>query len=129
MTHVERTKMDDFTDGNGEIDWKALTAAEKQNGEMCKECGSSILRPVGHPASCVDCEEFTTDDGDVTHSKRVRCPSCGRQIDPSDDWYDLYEEGEHDIDCPECEHSFTVSTHVSHTFTSPPRVVKKEEDQ
>ncbi len=48
-----------------------------------------------------------------------RCPHCGEDCDISkNDWWRLYEEGEHDVDCPHCDDSFTVSTRVSYTFST-----------
>lgn len=48
-----------------------------------------------------------------------KCPHCGHVCCVSDnDWWDLYEEGEHEKECPVCEGEFTVSTRVSHSFNT-----------
>lgn len=48
-----------------------------------------------------------------------KCPHCGDECDVSEnDWWHLYEEGEHDVTCPNCEHDFTVYTRVSYTFST-----------
>ncbi len=47
------------------------------------------------------------------------CPHCGKEYDPSDnDAWRIYEEGEHEIECPACELDFSVSTWVSHSFST-----------
>lgn len=51
------------------------------------------------------------------HGKSPKCPHCGEVCDISKhDWYDLYEEGEHEKSCPHCGGDFTISTHVSFSF-------------
>lgn len=48
-----------------------------------------------------------------------RCPHCGAECDVSDnDWWRLYEEGEHEVSCPHCDDDFTVSTRVSYSFST-----------
>jgi hypothetical protein len=47
------------------------------------------------------------------------CPHCGEEISAHDhELWQLFEEGEHDIDCPDCELTFTVSTNVSYSFST-----------
>lgn len=48
-----------------------------------------------------------------------KCPHCGESCDISDnDWWRLYEEGEHEVSCPHCDGDFTVSTAVSYSFST-----------
>lgn len=48
-----------------------------------------------------------------------KCPHCGQCASVSDnEWWRLYEEGEHEVTCPECELDFTVSTRVSYSFNT-----------
>lgn len=50
--------------------------------------------------------------------KVPRCPHCGRGCGPSEhDWYDLYEEGEHEKECPHCDGEFVISTSVSYSYS------------
>ncbi len=56
---------------------------------------------------------------DFWGNKSPRCPHCGQGCDVSDnDWWRLYEEGEHEVSCPHCDGDFTVSTKVSHSFST-----------
>ena len=56
---------------------------------------------------------------DFWGNKVPRCPHCGVECDPSDhDWYDLYEEGEHEKECPHCDGEFVISTRVSYSFST-----------
>ena len=48
-----------------------------------------------------------------------KCPHCGEVCDVSDnEWWKLYEEGEHEVTCPHCDGDFTVSTSVSYSFST-----------
>ena len=109
-----------YTNDEGRTDWEAYRAAQLQAGEYCMSCGAGIVFPKGQPTTCGECRWMAAEEGEVCHGGRLRCPACRHQWDVADfDVFDLYEEGRHEIMCPECEHEFTVSTDVSYTFTSP----------
>lgn len=59
------------------------------------------------------------DSWDFRYNKEPICPHCGHEcrID-SNEWYQLYEEGEQDVECPLCDAQFTVSTHVEYRFST-----------
>lgn len=48
-----------------------------------------------------------------------KCPHCGHDVSISENelWH-LYEEGEHDIECPQCDGDFAVYTRVSYSFST-----------
>ncbi len=61
----------------------------------------------------------TGDRYDFMYEKHPKCPHCGHDCNVSDnDWWHLYEEGEHDVECPLCDLPFIVSTHVQHSFST-----------
>ena len=48
-----------------------------------------------------------------------RCPHCGTECSVSEnEWWKLYEEGEHEVSCPHCDGDFSVSTRVSYSFST-----------
>ncbi|MDQ5978809.1 MAG: hypothetical protein QG602_1783 [Verrucomicrobiota bacterium] len=48
-----------------------------------------------------------------------KCPHCGCECSVShNEWWNLYEEGEHEVTCPSCDQDFTVSTRVSYSFST-----------
>jgi hypothetical protein len=50
---------------------------------------------------------------------KPKCPHCGYDCDVSqNEWWRLYEEGEHEVTCPSCDNDFTVSTRVSYSFST-----------
>lgn len=52
-------------------------------------------------------------------SSDPKCPHCGDECSVSDnEWWKLYEEGEHDVTCPSCDEDFTVRTSVSYSFST-----------
>ena len=126
---VKRVSIETHT-RDGDVNWDSYHAAEKQNGESCQECDAYIFSPLGYPSSCNSCLDMARDNGEVTHEKYVRCPACNYHIDPDDDYYELFADGDNAVSCPECDYDFVASTYVSYSFTSPPRVPKtKEKDE
>lgn len=112
------TSFDDF-EVDGKIDWDALYKARKENGEICSQCKSFLLSPKGKPSICYNCESLTKDDK-VDHSSFIRCPNCKKLISPEDhELFYLFNEGEHEVNCPGCGNDFSVSTTVKYTFESP----------
>jgi hypothetical protein len=68
------------------------------------------------------------DSWDFRFEKEPRCPHCGHVCSVSDnEWWFLYEEGEHEVECPSalCERTFTVSVHVSYSYSTD----EQEEDE
>jgi transposase-like protein len=52
-------------------------------------------------------------------NKKPRCPHCGESHSVSEnEWWRLYEEGEHEVTCPDCDGDFTVSTSVTYSFST-----------
>lgn len=48
-----------------------------------------------------------------------KCPHCGAVCSVNDnEWWSLYEEGEHEVCCPNCDGDFAVSTSVSYSFST-----------
>ncbi len=51
--------------------------------------------------------------------KSPRCPHCGESIDiENHELWRLYEEGEHELECPYCGSEFRVSVEVSYSFST-----------
>ena len=122
-------KIDDFNK-DGKVDWTAYHKARERNGDICTECGAHILWGKGIPSKCNECNSISTDNGEVDHESRVRCPKCRYIWNPYDfEQYKLYEDGTHDASCPECSHDFEVTTYVSYTFSSPEVLSKEIEDE
>lgn len=56
---------------------------------------------------------------DYSGNDDPKCPHCGETCYiPENEWWDLYEEGEHTKECPHCDGEFTISTRVSHSFST-----------
>lgn len=126
---MARIEIEDYQTENG-IDWKAYEAAEIEAGQTCSRCKTSILYPLlsewtGGERLCGSCKTMDNEKGEVSHNTDLRCPKCGFLMNVND--YDLwesgiYEDGEHETDCAECEHIFTFITHISYSYKSPAKV-------
>lgn len=106
---------------DGRTNWQALNAARIAAGEICQRCERFILFTKGHAALCDDCQRVDNEQGKVTHHGMLRCPKCRAsfEVDSEMAGCHIYGDGEHDVHCRECEHKFTVQTHVSYSFESP----------
>jgi DNA-directed RNA polymerase subunit RPC12/RpoP len=109
-----------YTDGR--LDWESFKAAQVANGEKCYRCGgrTDSLFGTGHRKLCAGCKDFDSDEDEVTHKSRVRCPHCRESEDVFDDDPpgDIFDEGEHDVTCSHCGREFVVETRVTYEFTS-----------
>lgn len=120
---TQMVNMDDFRNEAGQIKWNEYEKAKLANGERCSACGCFIYPPRGRQSKCVNCETLSNQPGEVSHEKHVRCPKCQHAWSPGEqEQYALYEDGEHEATCPECDHEFQVRTWVSYSFDSPPLV-------
>jgi DNA-directed RNA polymerase subunit RPC12/RpoP len=110
----------DFQDENGKVNWAKYDKAQIDNGEKCLRCGALILRSKNVRTLCFDCKSLDEEKGKVSHDSYIRCPKCSSQWDPQTiEQYDAFQDGEHDVICPECEHRFEIITYVTYTFISP----------
>lgn len=56
---------------------------------------------------------------DYVRNKTPKCPFCDHEIDISaNEMYELYEEGEHEIDCPGCEKKIVIQCEIEYTFST-----------
>lgn len=103
------------------IDWRGYRAARVSNGEVCFKCNTYITCTCapGHEQLCYECKDIAKPD-ELDHSSYVRCPSCGHAWNPGEcDDYECFGDGEHRVQCGECDHCFEISTSVSYSFQSP----------
>lgn len=91
--------------------------------KTCTECPTFILdEELGD--RCWPCQRMEKYADDTMHDHKIRCPKCGHIEDTDNfDKFEgaLYEDGEQDVWCGECDHEYTVSVMVTYTYTSPPR--------
>ena len=117
--------LDDYRKANGNIDWAAYREAQRKAGEICRVCSKLLLYKTG---LCNDCKEMGASRSAVDHDNRLRCPKCRDVFEPSSDDYHLYQEGEQDVTCPNCEHTFTVKVSVSYSYESPALLEEEHEE-
>lgn len=53
-----------------------------------------------------------------THNEKPKCPHCGYVFIDLTDYGEIYEDGEHELECPDCDLTFDVSTHVEVSFST-----------
>lgn len=119
--------LEQFTRADGSIDWKAWDANRVANGVLCYRCErtASFLTTPGHRKLCAACEQMDGPD-EAESDDFIRCPKCGHQENIShwdgDYGDEKYTEGEHEVRCSECDHGYTIETHISYSYTSPARL-------
>ena len=142
---MRSVRFEDHQDDKGNIDWESYHEAQAEAGEVCYRCRKYLIlenlgatlfgRDDDRPQRrlCSDCSHLDQDTKEVRHEQRIRCPKCGHQS-PVHDW-DMcdygevfYQEGQHDIYCPQCEHEFEITTHVTYTYESPPLLSPEEKE-
>ena len=55
---------------------------------------------------------------DYCGNNQATLPALRRGATSDNEWWTLYEEGEHEVSCPHCDGDFTVSTRVSYSFST-----------
>jgi len=128
--------MEDYRGTDGNIDWSLYYKAQKDAGETCYECGQYIVNVlkrdfIPHRQKCKNCESMESDPREISHHSFIRCPKCKATMIVSDlESYRLYNDGEHEIMCQECEHEFEIRTDIEYSFNSPelikPKNLKQE---
>jgi len=116
-------KINDFIDKSRVVQWAQYKKAKRDAGEECYKCSGFIpyhYTATPGPAMCGSCKNLENNPGQVFSERLVRCPTCSHQqeIDTYDD-YSVYEEGEHEVMCNNCEEEYTISTSITYTFKSP----------
>lgn len=92
----------------------------------CKRCGKYYELAWINGGYCNDCfkfqklkeirESIKEGEPDTFSSDYVVCPYCGAAISDEDliDYPDLYEEGEHELECGDCGKKFKADTMISY---------------
>ena len=93
----------------------------------CKRCGKECAAWI-NGGLCYDClrkkhledirESIIEGEPDTFSDEYIVCPYCGAAISDEDliDYPELYEDGEHEISCIECDKKFKVDTSVSYSW-------------
>lgn len=112
-------QMEDHRGEDGNIDWTSYKKAQKANGEYCDKCGSHIMfGGKGYTTYCHQCNGLY-DKSTLVHNSLIRCPKCMMNFSAFECDYELMSEGEHSVNCIECDHFFEVTTSIQYTFHSP----------
>jgi len=122
MNPSRYTKLDDYRDSLGNVDWKAYGAARKASGEECSSCGAFMIFNSGKPQRCVQCADVENDRR-LHHDELVRCPACRHTWKPdAEDWDG---PGQNGAVCPACNRWFIFVIHPRYSYESPPMGVEE----
>lgn len=98
--------------------------------KICKICGEEKAM-LSWENTCTACQRKADlaqvqqdirdgeTDADTSSSYYIICPYCGYAMDTCygyEDFPELYEEGEHEIECPECEKTYIMETNISYDY-------------
>lgn len=96
--------------------------------KICQECGKERYFTFSWEQRCITCQKKldlkniqdairnNEEDVDTGSSDYVICPYCGEEMETCygyEDFPEIYEEGEHEIECPECERTFILESSCS----------------
>ena len=104
--------------------------------KICSKCGKEKYFDFPWQDICTDCKDEMNlaiirekivkgEPVDTGSDKFVICPYCGAAIETDlgyEDFPELYIEGDSDIDCPECEKTFTMNTEISYYYSTRKKV-------
>jgi len=97
--------------------------SDDPNWFKCTTCRQQRFKGIlqGQGPVCDYCKRFKRERW-AYHPSHVRCPKCEHveEAIPDCDYADLYEDGEHEFTCNECNYVYTIETHVKIEFESPP---------
>lgn len=95
---------------------------------QCESCGSRQYGKPYRDDQCYECWEMANNPGEISNTSHTRCPHCKHKqyVEPADD-YDLLTDGEHDVQCEECDRTYKITTYISIDFYSPPLEVVPDE--
>jgi transposase-like protein len=93
--------------------------------KKCAVCGKEVYL-LSWETKCPSCgrKDYivkksieTAENGYSYCEEDIYCPHCGKCHEVYS-WYDdeLYEDGEHDFTCEDCDEEFTVITNISYSF-------------
>ena len=83
----------------------------------CKTCGKKTSRYYECEA-CDVAQQIEDGATEIDSHEEIYCPYCGADFEQGFDNPELFEEGEQDMSCYECDKPFVVDIHVSYFFTS-----------
>lgn len=98
--------------------------------KICERCGK-VKEMMSWDSLCYQClidadleikqQQIRTgeDDVDTYSSDYIICPYCGNAYDNKycyEDFPEIYQEGDHEIDCDECGKTFILETMVSYSY-------------
>jgi DNA-directed RNA polymerase subunit RPC12/RpoP len=107
---------------DGEMRWDLYTQARIDAGEICYQCSRHLTfnKNKGIKTLCSSCKALQDSKSSISHDTYIRCPKCKTSYLPDAfREYSVFEEGEHDIDCPKCGYFFIIETTISYSFESP----------
>lgn len=83
---------------------------KRESKIQCKPCREKELAN--------QISEFQASNPDLDYTDDIICPHCGHQHSSDGENNAFYQDGEHDFDCGNCSNSFSVSTHVSYSYST-----------
>ncbi len=100
--------------------------------KICERCGKSkhmmswericyqCMKEEGLEKTQMAIKQAAPDEKvDTWSSDYVICPYCGEALKTDlgyEDFPEIYEDGEHELDCPECGRIFILNTCVSYSW-------------
>ncbi len=81
-----------------------------KGGFICKPCTENALNNK--------IEAWNSEEHDLEYTDKAICPNCGCEHEADGEQEEFYMDGDHEIQCGECEYEFSMQTHVSISYST-----------
>lgn len=81
-----------------------------RGGFICKPCADKALQK--------QIEEWQSEERDTDYTDDVICPNCGSKNEADGESEEFYRDGNHEMNCGNCDYLFALETHVSISYST-----------
>jgi DNA-directed RNA polymerase subunit RPC12/RpoP len=115
--------------------WADYRQAQIACGELCSKCHEYMPFQLfggsfspGYQRTCRSCSELVVGKDEASSDHFVRCPACRATWTPFQNGF-APDEGDNEVQCHQCDHTFTVEVRVTYTYHSPAVIVGPEPEE
>ena len=90
----------------------------KTHFKQCEQCNKPMLI-LGYTGDiCTECAEMNRTEGEIEHSRLIRCPRCRNKMSMYD-LENIFADDVNSVTCIHCDYDFEIVTRIEYNFESP----------